>query len=64
MGSSSRRRQTFSKMTRERAVKEKRALKQEKKQERKAQAALAEGDAVDSVGGDTPADTDAAADES
>jgi hypothetical protein len=41
MGSSSKRRQTFSKMTRERAVKERRALKQEKKDEKKAAAAAA-----------------------
>jgi hypothetical protein len=35
MGSSSKKRQTFAKMTRERMVKEKRALKQEKKEARK-----------------------------
>ena len=39
MSSSSKQRQTMAKMTRERAVKEKRALKQEKKDERKAAAA-------------------------
>jgi hypothetical protein len=39
MGSSSKKRQTFAKMTRERAVKERRALKQEKKEARKAAAA-------------------------
>jgi hypothetical protein len=44
MGSSSKRRQTFSKMTRERAVKERRQLKQEKKEERK-RAAAAEREA-------------------
>lgn len=42
MGSSSKRRQTFSKMTRERAVKERRQLKQEKKDEKKRAAAAAE----------------------
>jgi hypothetical protein len=41
MGSSSKRRQTFSKMTRERAVKERRQLKQEKKDEKKRAAAAA-----------------------
>jgi hypothetical protein len=41
MGSSSKRRQTFSKMTRERAVKERRELKQEKKDEKKRAAAAA-----------------------
>jgi hypothetical protein len=41
MGSSSKRRQTFSKMTRERAVKERRQLKQEKKEEKKRAAAAA-----------------------
>ena len=47
MGSSSKRRQTFSKMTRERAVKEKRAAKQEKKEERKRLAAeAAEGGGI------------------
>jgi hypothetical protein len=35
MGSSSKKRQTFAKMTRERLVKERRALKQEKKEARK-----------------------------
>jgi hypothetical protein len=39
MSSSSKRRQTFSKMTRERAVKERRERKQEKKEERKQAAA-------------------------
>ena len=39
MSSSSKQRQTMAKMTRERAVKEKRALKQERKDERKAAAA-------------------------
>jgi hypothetical protein len=42
MGSSSKKRQTMAKMTRERLVKEKRALKLEKK-ERKKQAAAAGG---------------------
>ena len=41
MGSSSKKRQTMQKMTRERAVKEKRALKQEKKDEKKLAAAMA-----------------------
>ena len=44
MGSSSKKRQTMAKMTRERLVKEKRALKLEKK-ERKKQAAAAGGQA-------------------
>jgi hypothetical protein len=35
MGSSSKKRQTFAKMTRERMVKERRALKQEKKEAKK-----------------------------
>jgi hypothetical protein len=39
MGSSSRKRQTMAKLKRERAVKEKRALKQEKKEARKQAAA-------------------------
>ena len=39
MGSSSKKRQTMQKMTRERAVKEKRALKAEKKEARKLAAA-------------------------
>ena len=39
MASSSKRRQTFAKMTRERAVKEKRELKAEKKEARKLAAA-------------------------
>ena len=42
MASSSKRRQTFAKMTRERAVKEKRELKAEKKEARKLAAAAAE----------------------
>ena len=41
MGSSSKKRQTMAKMTRERAVKEKRERKQEKKDEKKALAAEA-----------------------
>jgi hypothetical protein len=40
MGSSSKKRQTFAKMTRERMVKEKRALKQEKKEAKKLAAAI------------------------
>ena len=63
MGSSSKRRQTFSKMTREQAVREKRAQKQEKKNERKLAAALAaEGVPVDPeepAEGETPAEPDA-----
>ena len=48
MSSSNKRRQTMAKMTRERAVKEKRALKQEKRDERKAAAAAArDGTRVD-----------------
>lgn len=54
MGSSSKRRQTFSKMTRERAVKEKRAAKQEKKDERKRLAAEA------AEGGDSLAESNGA----
>lgn len=47
MGSSSKRRQTFAKMTRERAVKERRQLKQEKKEEKKrAAAAVREAEAA------------------
>jgi hypothetical protein len=42
MASSSKRRQTMAKMNRERAVKEKRALKQEKKEARKQAAAEAQ----------------------
>jgi hypothetical protein len=45
MSPSSKKRQTFSKMTRERMVKERRALKQEKKDERKAAAAAAGAEA-------------------
>jgi hypothetical protein len=41
MGSSSKRRQTMAKMTRERTLQERRALKQEKKDERKRAAAEA-----------------------
>jgi hypothetical protein len=40
MGSSSKKRQTFAKMTRERMVKERRALKQEKKDAKKLAAAI------------------------
>jgi uncharacterized membrane protein len=47
--SSSKKRQTFSKMTRERAVKEKRERKQEKKDERKAAAAAANAEGVDAL---------------
>jgi hypothetical protein len=39
MSSNSRKRQTFAKLTRERAVKEKRARKQEKKDEKRLEAA-------------------------
>ena len=41
MSSRSKARQTFSKMTRERMIKERRALKQEKKDEKKQAAAVA-----------------------
>lgn len=44
---SGKRRQTFSKMTRERAVKEKRERKQEKKDEKKAAAAAANTEGAD-----------------
>ena len=40
MGSSAKKRQTFAKMTRERMVKERRALKQEKKDAKKLAAAM------------------------
>jgi hypothetical protein len=40
MGSSAKKRQTFAKMTRERMVKERRALKQEKKEAKKLAAAM------------------------
>jgi hypothetical protein len=40
MGSSSKKRQTFAKMTRERMVKERRALKQQKKDAKKLAAAM------------------------
>lgn len=40
MGSSSKKRQTFAKMTRERMVKERRALKQQKKDAKKMAAAM------------------------
>lgn len=56
MGSNSKRQQTMAKMTRERAVKEKRARKQEKKDERKLAAAAAlEADAADT---EAPAEED------
>jgi hypothetical protein len=43
MGSSSKKRQTFAKMTRERMVKERRALKQQKKDAKKMAAAMEGG---------------------
>ena len=50
MGSSSKKRQTFAKMTRERMVKERRALKQQKKDAKKlAAAAERDAEAVDST---------------
>jgi hypothetical protein len=60
MGSSSKRRQTMAKMTRERALQEKRERKQQKKDEKKelaaAERAGESGDAVQSDGGeDQPA---------
>jgi hypothetical protein len=59
MGSSARKRQTFAKMTRERAVQEKRELKRQRKAERKA--ARAEGtDAPEETAGteETPSPDD------
>lgn len=57
MSSSSKKRQTMAKMTRERAVKEKRAQKQERKDERKLAAAAGTADVVgDTLPGDTPDD--------
>ena len=50
MGSSSKKRQTMAKMTRERAVKEKRALKQEKKDNKKLAALAALSQPVDEFG--------------
>ena len=54
MGSSSKRRQTMAKMTRERALQEKRERKQQKKDEKKEMAAAERagenGDAVESDG--------------
>ena len=47
MGSSAKRRQTMAKVTRERMVKERRALKQEKKQERKEAARSADAPPVE-----------------
>lgn len=49
MGSSSKRRQTFAKMTREQAVREKRAQKQEKKNEKKLAAAAQASEAAEST---------------
>jgi hypothetical protein len=55
MGSSAKKRQTFSKMTRERALQEKREAKRQKKADRKAAAAGEEGTAVDEAAdGPTP----------
>ena len=62
MSPGSKKRQTFSKMTRERAVKEKRERKQEKKDEKKAAAAAASAEAVDGAPV-TPSDEDAAGDQ-
>jgi hypothetical protein len=57
MSSSSKRRQTMAKLTRERMVKERRALKQERKQEKKEAARSADAPAGESsehaVDGDT-----------
>jgi hypothetical protein len=47
MSSSSRKRQTFAKLTRERTVKERRARKQEKREEKKQAAAAARDESVD-----------------
>ena len=56
MGSSSKRRQTMAKMTRERALQEKRERKQQKKDEKKEMAAAERagenGDAVQPEGGE------------
>lgn len=55
MGSSAKKRQTFSKMTRERALQEKREAKRQKKADRKAAAAGGEGTPVDEAAdGPTP----------
>jgi hypothetical protein len=59
MGSSARKRQTFAKMTRERAVQEKRELKRQRKAERKAAAAAeAAGETVDTDNPETPPPAD------
>jgi hypothetical protein len=65
MGSSSKKRQTFAKMTRERMVKERRALKQQKKDAKKLAAAMESSpEAVDGtfsaaqVEGETRTDVD------
>ena len=47
MSSSSRKRQTFAKLTRERTVKEKRAKKQEKKDEKRLEAAALRGETAE-----------------
>jgi hypothetical protein len=54
MGSSSKRRQTMAKLSRERALQEKRERKQEKKELKKQLAAEARGEAD----GEVPADSD------
>jgi hypothetical protein len=61
MASSSKKRQTMAKMTRERTVKEKRARKQEKKDEKKRLAAL--GITGDEVEGEGTADEEPELDE-
>jgi hypothetical protein len=64
MGSSSKKRQTFAKMTRERMVKERRALKQQKKDAKKMAAAMESPEAGDGmfsapeVEGETRTDVD------
>lgn len=62
MGSSSKRRQTFSKMTREQAVREKRANKQEKKQEKKLAAAALAAEGVAPASAEEPAELEAPGD--
>lgn len=56
MSSSSKRQTTMAKMNRERRVKEKRALKQEKKDARKQLAAEANADATESATGEDATD--------
>jgi hypothetical protein len=54
MGSSAKKRQTFSKMTRERALQEKRELKRQKKADRKAAAAEASEPTGEADAAETP----------